>query len=140
MAMCHALCPEYKAEPLPLLPCGIYTIPEVAMVGVSEEELKARQIDYIVGRARYADSARGEIIGDMAGFLKLCFRRDNMALLGVHILGEQATELVHIGLIGMLTGSSSDLFSHACFNFPTLGDLYRVATNDALAQRSVLKP
>jgi NAD(P) transhydrogenase len=136
MAMYHAFWPEYKAEPLPLLPTGIYTIPEVAMVGASEEELETQGIDYVVGRAWYANSARGEIIGDAAGFLKICFRRDNMALLGVHIMGEQATELIHIGLIGMLTGSTGDLFSHACFNFPTLGDLYRDATDDALCQRS----
>jgi NAD(P) transhydrogenase len=106
------------------------------MVGASEEELKSHEVDYVVGRARYAHSARGEIIGDTAGFLKLCFRRDDMGLLGVHIMGEQATELVHIGLMGMLTGSTADLFSRACFNFPTLGDLYRDATDDALCRRS----
>jgi NAD(P) transhydrogenase len=137
VAMCHAFHPGYRTEPIALLPSGIYTIPEVAMVGASEEDLKVQGIDYIVGRARYADSARREIIRDSTGFLKLLFRRVNMILLGVHVIGEQATELVHIGLVGMLTGGTADLFSHACFNFPTLGDLYRDATDHALCQRNM---
>ena len=136
VAMTHAFRPNLKAETSPLLPAGIYTIPEVAMVGASEEDLKGQGVDYIVGRARYAESARGEIIGDSTGFLKLMFRRADMALLGVHIIGEQATELVHIGLMGMLTGCTSDLFSRACFNFPTLGDLYHDAAEDAICQRA----
>ena len=136
VAMSHAFRPGFKAEPSPLLPAGIYTIPEAAMVGTSEEDLKAQGVDYVVGRARYAECARGEIIGDTTGFLKLIFRRADMALLGVHVLGEQATELIHIGLMGMLIGCSSELFSRACFNFPTLGDLYHAATEDALCQRA----
>ena len=136
VAMSHAFRPGFKTEPSPLLPAGIYTIPEAAMVGTSEEDLKAQGVDYVVGRARYAESARGEIIGDSTGFLKLIFRRADMTLLGVHIIGEQATELIHIGLMGMLTGCTSDLFSQACFNFPTLGDLYRDAAEDAICQRT----
>ena len=97
------------------------------MVGTSEEDLKAQGVDYVVGRALYADCARGEIIGDCTGFLKLIFRRADMTLLGVHVIGEQATELVHIGLMAMVTGSTAEVFNRACFNFPTLGDLYRDA-------------
>jgi len=134
VAMLHAFRPHFEAEPSPLLPSGIYTIPEVAMVGASEEDLKGQGVDYVVGRARYAESARGEIIGDSTGFLKLIFRRADMTLLGVHIIGEQATELIHIGLMGMLTGCTSDLLSRACFNFPTLGDLYRVAADEGFRQ------
>ena len=104
VAMSHAFRPGFKTEASPLLPTGIYTIPEAAMVGISEEDLKAKGVDYVVGRASYAESARGEIIGDSTGFLKLIFRRADMTLLGVHVIGEQATELVHIGLMGMLTG------------------------------------
>ncbi|MFO0891985.1 MAG: Si-specific NAD(P)(+) transhydrogenase [Isosphaeraceae bacterium] len=136
IAMTHAFYPASHAELSPILPAGIYSIPEVAMVGAAEEDLKARGIDYVVGRAYYAESARGEIIGDSTGFLKLIFQRSDMALLGVHVLGEQATELVHIGLMGMLTRSTAEVFTRACFNFPTLGDLYQDAAEDALNQRA----
>jgi NAD(P) transhydrogenase len=135
-AMFHAFRPSVEAEASPLLPTGIYTIPEVAMVGATEESLRAEGINYVVGRSLYADSARGEIIGDETGFLKLLFRHVDMTLLGVHILGEHATELVHIGLMAMLTGSTVDVFNRACFNFPTLGDLYQDAAADALCQRA----
>ena len=90
----------------------------------------------MVGRASYADCARGEIIGDKTGFLKLLFRRDDMKLLGVHVIGEQATELVHVGVVAMLTDGTAELFNRSCFNFPTLGDLYKIATDDALCQRA----
>ena len=107
----------------PLLPNGIYTIPEVSMVGETEESLKKQGIDYVVGRARYKDNARGRIIGDQDGFLKLLFRRDNMKLVGVHVIGELATEIVHIGLMAMLTDSTTEIFVEACFNVPTLSTL-----------------
>ncbi len=94
-------------------------------------------MDFIAGRARYADIPRGENIGDQVGFLKLIFRRGDMRLLGGHVIGEHATELVHIGLIAMLAEAGADIFNRACFNYPTLGDLYKYATYDALAQRSV---
>ena len=81
------------------------------MVGTSEEDLQAQGVDYIVGRALYADNARGRDHGRLDGFLKLIFRRDDMTLLGVHVIGEQATELVHIGLMAMLTGGTAELFT-----------------------------
>ena len=109
------------------------------MVGTSEEDLQAQGVDYIVGRALYADSARGEIMGDSTGFLKLIFRRDDMTVLGVHVIGEQATELVHIGLMAMITGGTAEVFTRACFNFPTLGDLYRDAADDALRRRAAVE-
>jgi NAD(P) transhydrogenase len=118
----------------PLLPNGIYTIPEVSMVGESEESLKAKGIDFVVGRARYDESARGRIIGDKEGFLKLFFRRDDMKLVGVHVIGELATEIVHIGLMAMLNESSADVFIEACFNVPTLSQLYKIATMNALQE------
>ena len=135
VAACHAFGIGDKANLAALLPTGIYTIPEASLVGDTEEALKERGVDYIVGRARYADLPRGRIVGDETGFLKLIFRRDDMLLLGVHVLGEQATEVVHIGLIAMLGGATADLFNRACFNYPTLGDLYKYATYDALLQR-----
>ena len=115
-----------------LLPNGIYTIPEVSMVGETEESLKKSGVDYVVGRTRYEENARGQIIGDKAGFLKLLFRKSDMKLVGVHVIGELATEVVHIGLMAMLTEQTAEIFVEACFNVPTLGMLYKTATIDAL--------
>lgn len=119
----------------PLLPTGIYTIPEVGMVGETEGTLKAHGIEYVVGKAMYAENSRGKIIGDNTGFLKLLFRKEDMALVGVHVIGEQATELVHIGLMAMRAGGGTDLFLNTCFNYPTLGNLYKLATYKALVNR-----
>jgi NAD(P) transhydrogenase len=135
IAISHAFREGTKQAMAPLLPTGIYTIPEVSMVGAPEEELKDKGIDYVVGRADYSGNARGEIIGDQYGFLKLIFERNQMTLLGVHAIGEHASELVHPGMIAMLAGATADLFNQACFNYPTLGDLYKDATYDALARR-----
>ena len=135
VAVCHAFDIGLKAEISPILPTGIYTIPEASMAGDTEESVKAKNIDYVVGRARYADNPRGQIIGDETGFLKLIFRRDDLRLLGVHVVGEQATEVVHIGLMALLAGADAEIFNRACFNYPTLGDLYKYATYDAILQR-----
>jgi NAD(P) transhydrogenase len=116
----------------PLLPNGIYTIPEVSMIGETEESLRKKGIAFVVGRASYRDNARGRIIGDQDGFLKLLFRADNMKLIGVHVMGELATEIVHIGLMAMLTQSTAEIFVEACFNVPTLGPLYKTATLNAI--------
>ena len=101
----------------------------------ARESLTRDGIECIVGRAHYADIARGEIIGDQTGFLKLIFRREGMKLLGVHVMGEQATEVIHIGLMALLAEAGAEVFNRACFNFPTLGDLSKYATYHALAQR-----
>jgi NAD(P) transhydrogenase len=124
----------------PLLPNGIYTIPEASMVGETEEELKKQHVDYVVGRARYADNARGRLIGDKEGLLKLLVRRETMQLVGVHVVGEQATELIHIGLMAMRFGSSILVFNETCFNIPTLGLLYKTAAQDALQQLAESEP
>jgi NAD(P) transhydrogenase len=120
-----------------LLPNGIYTIPEVSMVGETEESLKKKGVDYIVGRASYQENARGRIIGDQDGFLKLIFRRDDLKLIGVHIMGELATEVVHIGLVAMMGNATANLFIDACFNLPTLGLLYKTATLNGLGLTSI---
>jgi NAD(P) transhydrogenase len=120
----------------PILPNGIYTIPETSMVGETEETLKKQGVDYVVGRARYEDNARGRIIGDKDGFLKLIFRRADMKLIGVHVIGEQATEIVHIGLMAMLTESTAEIFVEACFNIPTLSALYKNATINAIREKA----
>ena len=104
-----------------LLPTGIYTIPEVGMVGETEESLRQKGVDHVVGRASYLDSGRGRIIGDSDGFLKLLFRREDMKLLGVHVLGEQATEVVHIGLMVMLAGARPPCSMRTCSTSPLSG-------------------
>jgi NAD(P) transhydrogenase len=116
----------------PLLPNGIYTIPEASMIGETEESLKKKGVAYIVGRAFYRENARGRIIGDQDGFLKLLFRQGDLKLIGVHIMGDLATEVVHIGLVAMMCNASANLFVDACFNLPTLGLLYKTATLNAL--------
>src|SRR5262249_28085253 len=124
-AMCRAFDITAKGDAAPLLATGIYTIPEAAAVGATEKALRDDGIDYIVGVARYAELARGRIIGDDSGFLKLLFRRDDMRLLGAHTVGEHATELIHIALVAMMSDATAELFNRACFNYPTLGDLYK---------------
>jgi NAD(P) transhydrogenase len=135
MAMCVAFGFDYKDVVAPILPTGIYTIPEASMAGETEESLKAKGIACVVGRARYADSPRGQIIGDETGLLKLIFARDDMRLLGVHVVGEQATELVHIGLMAMMSNSGAELLNRTCFNYPSLGDLYKYATYEAILKQ-----
>jgi NAD(P) transhydrogenase len=131
-AVRHAFNPDFPCHPSRLLPTGVYTIPEVSMVGDTEESLRHAGVAYSVGRAAYAASARGRIIGDPDGVLKLIFHTPDMKLLGVHAIGEQATELVHVGLIAMLAGLSATVFEEACFNIPTLGSLYKIAAMDAM--------
>jgi NAD(P) transhydrogenase len=138
MAMCVACEVDFKDVVAPILPTGIYTIPEASMAGETEDSLKSKGVDYVVGRARYMDNSRGQIVGDENGLLKLIFARDDMRLLGVHVVGEQATELVHIGLVAMMSGSGAALFNRTCFNYPTLSDLYKYATYEAILKRDGL--
>jgi NAD(P) transhydrogenase len=115
-----------------LLPYGIYTIPEISMVGRNEDELTRDGVHYEIGVARYREIARGQLIGDTVGMLKLLFHSDTRALLGVHIIGEGATELVHIGQAVMALGGKLDYFIDAVFNYPTLAECYKVAALAAL--------
>lgn len=136
VAACHMFGSNAKEALAKHLPAGIYTIPEVSAVGLTEPQAREKGIDYVVGRADYAENPRGKIIGDRVGFLKLIFRRENMELLGVHVIGEQACELVHIGVTALMVGGGAKLFIDTCFNYPTLGDLYKLATIDALLRRA----
>ena len=101
-AVRHAFGLPNDAARSELLPHGIWTIPEVGMVGETEESLKRKGTPYVAGRASYADNARGRIIGDTTGFLKLIFRQSDLELVGVHIMGELGTDVVHIGMMAML--------------------------------------
>jgi NAD(P) transhydrogenase len=136
MAMAHAFDLKYKKGVAPILPYGMYTIPECAMAGQTEEALLAAQVPYVVGRASYGGNARGRIIGDLKGFLKLLFHEADMRLLGAHVIGEQATELVHVGLTALLMNAGADLFINTCYNYPTLTELYKYATYDALGRQA----
>ena len=135
IAASHACGSDLLKGMPPMLPTGIYAIPEVGMVGETEGTLQAHGIEYVAGKAMYAENSRGKIIGDTTGFLKLLFRKDDMALVGVHAIGEQATELVHIGMMAMRAGGGTGLFLNTCFNYPTLGNLYKTATFKALINR-----
>jgi NAD(P) transhydrogenase len=136
VAMVHAFDLKYKSDVAIILPYGIYTIPECSMAGETEESLQKAGVRYVVGKATYDANARGHIIGDEKGFLKLVFRFDDMKLLGVHVIGEQATELVHVGLTALLVEKGADLFIQTCYNYPTLTELYKYATYDALGRRA----
>lgn len=130
-AACHALGLACDAS-AHLLPYGIYTIPEISMVGRNEDELTRDGVPYEIGVARYHEIARGQLIGDTVGMLKLLFHSDTRELLGVHIIGEGATELVHIGQAVMALGGKLDYFIDAVFNYPTLAECYKVAALAAL--------
>jgi NAD(P) transhydrogenase len=132
LAMVNAFELDYKKEVAPILPYGIYTIPEASMAGESEASLTQKGVDYVVGRASYAQNARGQIIGDEEGFLKLIYRVEDMRLIGVHVVGEIASELVQVGLTAMMMEATSQLFIRTCFNYPTLSELYKYATYDAM--------
>jgi NAD(P) transhydrogenase len=134
LAMCHAFGDGLACMRLETLPYGLYTIPEVGYVGLNEEECKAKDLEYEVGRARYRDNARGQIEGDLEGLLKLVFRPSDKKLLGVHVIGDKATELVHFGQLAMVLGGTIDTFANLCFNFPTLSILYKRAAFDGLAR------
>ncbi len=134
VAMCHACGQPAFAVATPLLPTGIYTIPEVSMVGETEESLKKQGVEYVVGKAYARDNARGKIIGDDEGFLKLLFREGDMKLLGAHTMGERACEIIHIALVAMVGGHGAQLLFETCFNYPTLGDMYKAATYQAVGR------
>ena len=133
VAVCHAFGFDYKRQVSSVIPFGIYTIPEVSCVGLSEEAAKEQKVDYVVGRAFYRDNARGKIIGDRDGAVKLLFDRSSKELLGCHCIGDRASELVHIGQTALLSGATVDLFIQMVFNYPTLSETFKYAAYDALA-------
>ena len=139
VAMVHAFDLKYKTRVAPLLPYAIYTIPELATVGLTEDECRNKGITPATGRASYRNNARGQIIGDTKGMIKLVFDRDSLAILGVHIVGENASELLHTGMMAMQFGGTINAFIDCVFNFPTLGEAYKYAAYDGLGSLA-LKP
>jgi NAD(P) transhydrogenase len=132
VAVCHAFGLKYKQRVASLLPMGIYTIPEISSAGETEESCKEKKIDYCIGRAHYENNARGHIIGDTAGMLKLIFARADRKLLGMSVIGESATELIHIGMMVLDNGLTIDEFIEQVFNYPTLSETYKYAAYDGL--------
>jgi NAD(P) transhydrogenase len=157
LAMCHAFNLTYKKKLASILPYGIYTVPEISMAGLTEEEVKELGIDYEVGRAFFSNNARGQIIGDNDGMIKLVFSASNQLLsvnrrvpgaqelgkqqllveqqlLGVHVIGELAAELVQVGLGCMYYHGTIDYFIQSVFNFPTLSEAFKYAAYDGLGR------
>ena len=134
MAMVHAFDLKYKSGVSPFLPIGVWTIPEVSMVGETEAGLRAKGVAHIVGRCRYDANPRGVLIGERWGLLKLLFSWPDEKLLGVHLIGENACELIAAGLVAMTLGATCSTFIDTCFNYPSLSDLYKYAAYDAMGR------
>jgi NAD(P) transhydrogenase len=131
LASCHIFGVSGTIPPNQI-PYGVYTIPEISMVGATEEQLTAGRIPYEVGIARYAELAKGQMLGDDQGFLKLLFDPASLKILGVHIIGERAAEIVHIGQAALALGGTIEYFRDTVFNYPTLAEAYKVAALDGL--------
>jgi NAD(P) transhydrogenase len=139
LASCHMF--KQITEPVsPLFPYGIYTIPEISMVGATEQALTAAKTPYEAGIARYREIARGQLIADPQGLLKLLFHPISRRLLGVHAIGTGATELIHIGQAVMAAGMTIDYFVESVFNYPTLAECYKVAALDGLNRTLACRP
>jgi NAD(P) transhydrogenase len=134
-AVCHALGLPLGHAP-ETIPTGIYTVPEMACVGLNVEQATERHGGVLVGRARFDELTRGQITGITDGLLKMISDAEGCHLLGVHIIGEGATELIHVGQMGLLAGCDIDTFVDHVFNIPTLAEAYRVAALDIAEQRS----
>ncbi len=132
VAMCHAFDLRYKQRVHPVLPYGVWTVPEIAMVGETEETARAKELSYETGKASFRSNMRGQIIGDLEGFVKLIFRRDDQRLLGCSIVGEGACELIHLAAAVMSFDGTIDYFIQAVFNYPALSDVYKYAAYDGL--------
>jgi NAD(P) transhydrogenase len=126
LAVCHAF--GVKTQSLPeLFPYGIYAIPEISMVGKTEKQLTEAGVPYEAGIAHYKEVARGQLLGDASGMLKLLIHQDNHQVLGVHAIGTGATELIHIGQAVLTFGGTAEFFINNVFNYPTLAETYKVA-------------
>jgi len=130
IAACHAFGAPLAAAPV-FFPYGIYAVPEISTVGLTEEEVRAKGIPYEVGVARFRETSRGHIMGLQSGMMKMLFGLADKKLLGVHIVGEGATELIHIGQAVLNLGGTLDFFVQNTFNYPTLAEAYKIAALDA---------
>lgn len=131
LASSHMFGVPGKLDPR-LLPYGIYTIPEISMVGFTEEQLTKEKINYEIGIAKYEELAKGQMLGDEQGMLKILFSPDTFKVLGVHIIGDRAAEIIHIGQAVMSLDAPVQYFRDTVFNYPTLAEAYKVAALDGL--------
>ena len=134
VAMVHAFDLKYKPGVSPFLPVGVWTIPEISMVGETEQDLRASGVPHVVGRCRYDANPRGVLIGEHSGLLKLLFSLPEERLLGVHVIGDNACELIAAGLVAMTLGATCSTFIDTCFNYPSLSDMYKYAAYDAMGR------
>ena len=132
VAVCHAFDLKYKQKVSSVLPYGVWTIPEIATVGETPEQLTARGAEFEVGRSGFRTNPRGQIIGDTEGFVKLLFSPEDQRLLGVSVVGEGACELIHIGMGCLANEGTLDYFIQSVFNYPALADAYKYAAYDGL--------
>jgi len=132
VAMTHALgATDFRTELSGEVPTGIYTIPELSSVGETEEALQKKGVPYVVGRSGFIENARANLIGEPVGWVKLLVSPDTLRVLGVHAIGPQASELVHLGAAVMVLKGTYEYFMDAVFNYPTLGEVYKFAAYDA---------
>jgi NAD(P) transhydrogenase len=134
-AVANAYGKPVTSNPL-YFPFGIYTIPEISFIGKTEEQLTDEDVPYEVGVGYYREIARGQILGDTTGRLKLIFHRETLELLGVHIIGEGSTELLHIGQAVLILKGKVDYFVNTVFNYPTLAECYKAAAFNGLNKLS----
>jgi NAD(P) transhydrogenase len=139
IAACNMFNIDFKKQLTANMPMGIYTIPSVATVGVSHEEAQKQKRDVLVGRAMYRDNLRGRMLGDNDGMLKCIFDRNTRALLGAAVVGEDATELIHLAQAVIEAGRGIEYFIHTCFNYPSLHELYKYAAYSALQSLAAKK-
>lgn len=143
VAVCHAFDLRYKQRVSPELPYVVWSIPEIAAVGASEEQLNARGVDYEVGKANFVLNTRGQILGENQGFLKLIFNPSDQRLLGVSIVGEGAAELIHVGMTCLAFDGTLDFFIQAAFAYPSMAESYKYAAYNGLqrlARRTARAP
>ncbi len=131
VAMCDAFDLKYKSRLASVLPYGVWTIPEVAMVGETEESARGRGLEFEVGKAQFHHNARGQILGD-EGFVKILFDAQSQRILGASVVGEGACELIHVPATAMMCDGTLDLFIQSVFNYPTLADAWKYAAYDGL--------
>jgi NAD(P) transhydrogenase len=135
LSVAHAFDRPISSNPS-YFPFGIYTIPEISFIGKTEEQLTDEDVPYEVGVAYYREIARGQIRGDTTGRLKLIFHRETLDVLGVHIIGEGASELLHIGQAVLILKGKMNYFVDTVFNYPTLAECYKAAAFNGLNKLS----
>ena len=134
MAVCHAYDLKFRERTSPVVPYAVYTIPEIAVVGVSEEEARARKLVYEVGRASFRATIRGQISGEVDGLLKIIFNPADQRVLGIAIIGDGAAELIHVGMTAMMYGATLDAFLRSVYDHPSLSEAYKLAAQDGIAR------